>query len=111
MGHPMQPAPYYAPVPGMMVVSTPYVPGHRIVRTVGFTWGLIVRSRGVGGNLMAGLRTIFGGEIKEYTEMLDQARHEALWRLIQQAQALGPNAIVRAGLGRSGTRGSLTAPI
>ena len=78
----------------MVVVSTPFVPGHRIVRTIGFTWGLIVRSRGIGGNVMASLRTIPGGEIKEYSQMLDQARHEALWRLIQHAQSLGANAIV-----------------
>lgn len=80
----------------MTVVSTNYVPGFRIVRTIGFTWGLIVRARGIGGNLMASLRTIPGGEIKEYTEMLDQARHEALWRLIAHAQSLGANAIVSA---------------
>jgi len=90
----MQPAAYYTPTPGITVVSTPFVPGHRIVRTIGFTWGLIVRARGIGGNFMASLRTIPGGEIKEYTQMLDQARHEALWRLIQHAQSLGANAIV-----------------
>ncbi len=92
----MQPGAFYAPPPGMTVVSTNYVPGFRIVRTIGFTWGLIVRARGIGGNLMASLRTIPGGEIKEYTEMLDQARHEALWRLIAHAQSLGANAIVSA---------------
>src|SRR3989442_13616229 len=87
MAHPMQPAPYYAPVPGMMVVSTPYVPGHRIVRTVGFTWGLIVRSRGVGGNLMAGLPTIFGGGIKEDTGKLDPAPPQAPWRVVPHPPA------------------------
>src|SRR5437867_4533034 len=92
----MQPAAYYTPTPGITVVSTPFVPGHRIVRTIGFTWGLIVRARGIGGNFMAQLRTIPGGEIKEYTEMLDQARHEALWRLIGHAQSLGANAVVSA---------------
>jgi len=90
----MQPPAYFTPTPGMVVVSTPFVPGNRIVRTIGFTWGLIVRSRGIGGNVMASLRTIPGGEIKEYSQMLDQARHEALWRLIQHAQSLGANAIV-----------------
>src|SRR5436309_8248185 len=92
----MQPPAYFTPTPGMVVVSTPFVPGNRIVRTIGFTWGLIVRSRGIGGNVMAQLRTIPGGEIKEYTEMLDQARHEALWRLIGHAQSLGANAVVSA---------------
>ena len=92
----MQPSAQYPAVPGVVVVSTPYIPGHRIVRTIGFTWGLIVRARGIGGNFMAQLRTIPGGEIKEYTEMLDQARHEALWRLIGHAQSLGANAVVSA---------------
>ena len=87
---------FYAPAPGLMVVSTNYVPGHRIARTIGFTWGLIVRARGLGGNFMAGLRTIAGGEIKEYTEMLDQARHEALGRLMQHALSMGANAVVSA---------------
>ncbi len=90
----MQPGAFYSPPPGMIVVSTNYVPGFRIARTIGFTWGLIVRSRGIGGNIMAQLRTIPGGEIKEYTEMLDQARHEALGRLIAHAQSLGANAII-----------------
>jgi len=104
----MQPIPYFAPIPGIVVVSTPYVPGARIVRTVGFTWGLIVRSRGLGGNMMAGLRTIFGGEIKEYTEMLDQARHEALGRLIQHAATLGANAVVSTRFDSSEIGGTMT---
>ena len=104
----MQPIPYFAPIPGIVVVGTPYVPGARIVRTVGFTWGLIVRSRGLGGNMMAGLRTIFGGEIKEYTEMLDQARHEALGRLIQHAATLGANAVVSTRFDSSEIGGTMT---
>ncbi len=50
--------------PPVVVVSTNYVPGCRITRTVGFTWGLIVRVRGLGGNVIAALRTLPGGEIK-----------------------------------------------
>lgn len=92
----MQPTPYYVPRPDLMVVSTPYVPGFRVTRTIGFTWGLVVRSRGIGGNLMAGLRTIPGGEITEYTEMLDQARFQALERLKKHASSLGANAIIGA---------------
>jgi len=77
-----------------MVVSTPFVPGCKIVNVIGFTWGLTVRSRGLGGNIMAGLRTLGGGEIKEYTQMLDHARWEALQRLIDHARSLGANAVV-----------------
>ena len=78
----------------IMIVSTPYLPGYKITRTIGFTWGLIVRSRGLGRNITAGLRSIIGGEIHEYTELLNQSREQALDRLKEHAQALGANAVV-----------------
>jgi uncharacterized protein YbjQ (UPF0145 family) len=77
----------------IIVVSTPYLSGYRVTKTIGFTWGLIVRSRGLGGNIFAGLRTIFGGEIHEYTELLNQSREMARDRLKEHAQALGANAV------------------
>jgi uncharacterized protein YbjQ (UPF0145 family) len=76
------------------VVSTPYVSGYKITKVHGFTWGLIVRSRGIGGNLIAGLRTIFGGEIHEYTELLNQSRQNALDRMKEHARELGANAVI-----------------
>ncbi len=85
---------YNSSSPDMVVVSTPYVPGYKITSVVGFTWGLIVRSRGIAGNVVASLRTIAGGEIKEYTQMLDQSRFEALERLKQHAKSLGANAVI-----------------
>jgi uncharacterized protein YbjQ (UPF0145 family) len=85
---------YNTSSPDMIVVSTPYVPGYKITNVLGFTWGLIVRSRGLGGNVVASLRTIAGGEIKEYTQMLDQSRYEALERLKQHAKTLGANAVI-----------------
>jgi uncharacterized protein YbjQ (UPF0145 family) len=78
----------------IIIVSTPYVPGYRITRTIGVTWGLIVRSRGLGRNITAGLRSLVGGEIHEYTELLNQSREEALDRLKEHALALGANAVV-----------------
>ena len=78
----------------VIIVSTPYVPGYRITRTIGVTWGLIVRSRGLGRNIPAGLRSIVGCEIHEYTELLNQSREQALDRLRDHAQALGANAVV-----------------
>ncbi len=78
----------------ILVVSTPYVTGYKITKTLGFTWGLIVRSRGLGGNIVASLRTITGGEIHEYTELLNQSRHQALKRLKEQATSMGANAII-----------------
>jgi uncharacterized protein YbjQ (UPF0145 family) len=78
----------------IIIVSTPYLPGYKITKSIGFTWGLIVRSRGLGRNITAGLRSILGGEIHEYTELLNQSREQALDRLKEHAKALGANAVV-----------------
>ena len=80
----------------VIIVSTPYLPGYRITKTIGFTWGLVVRSRGLGRNITAGLRSLAGGEIHEYTELLNQSREQALDRLKEHAKALGANAVVSA---------------
>ena len=81
-------------VNNIMTVTTPYVPSMKIEKTLGTVWGLVVRSRGLGGNVIAGLRSIAGGEIKEYTQMLEEARQHALERLRENAAALGANAII-----------------
>ncbi len=86
--------PIYAPPTDCVVVTTPYVPGARIVRVIGITFGLIVRSRGLGRNITAGFRSLWGGEITEYTQLLEQVRHEALVRLTAHAKGLGANAVV-----------------
>ncbi len=79
----------------MIVVTTEDVAGHRIVETKGQVFGLVVRSRGLGGNIMAGLRSIAGGEITEYTSLLEDARRHATDRMVANATAMGANAIVR----------------
>src|SRR6201996_3890709 len=78
----------------MLVVTTETVPGYRVTEVKGQCFGVVVRSRGLGGNLMAGLRSIVGGEIHEYTQMLEEARRHALDRLTQNANAMGANAIL-----------------
>jgi uncharacterized protein YbjQ (UPF0145 family) len=78
----------------MIVVTTENIAGHRTVRTLGQCFGVVVRSRGLGGNIMASLRTIAGGEIKEYTQMLEEARRHALDRMVQNATAMGANAVL-----------------
>ena len=78
----------------MNVVTTPYLPGHRIVESKGMVFGLVVRSRGLGGNVMASLRSLGGGEIHEYTALLEDTRRQALDRLVRNATVLGANAIV-----------------
>jgi uncharacterized protein YbjQ (UPF0145 family) len=77
----------------MLIVTTEHIPGYRVVEAKGEVFGLVVRSRGLGGNIMAGLRSIGGGEIKEYTEMLEEARGHAIQRLVENARAKGANAI------------------
>lgn len=79
----------------MIVVTTEEVTGQRIVEMKGQVFGLVVRSRGLGGNIMAGLRSIGGGEITEYTELLEDARRHAIDRMIQNATAMGANAVIR----------------
>jgi uncharacterized protein YbjQ (UPF0145 family) len=78
----------------MIVVTTPYLAGHRIVESKGMVFGLVVRSRGLGGNLMAALRSLGGGEIHEYTSLLEDTRRQALDRLVQNATLAGANAIL-----------------
>ncbi len=77
-----------------IVVTTNYVPGNKIVKVIGPTFGIIVRSRGIGGNIVAGLRGLVGGEINEYTVMLTEAREHAIQRMIENAKKEGANAIV-----------------
>jgi uncharacterized protein YbjQ (UPF0145 family) len=79
----------------MIVVTTEEVSGHRIVEMKGQVFGLVVRSRGLGGNIMAGLRSLGGGEIVEYTELLEDARRHAVDRMVQNATAMGANAVIR----------------
>jgi uncharacterized protein YbjQ (UPF0145 family) len=78
----------------MIVATTPYIAGHRIVETKGQAFGLVVRSRGFSGNLIAGLRSLGGGEIKEYTSLLEDTRRQALDRLVKNATLMGGNAVV-----------------
>jgi uncharacterized protein YbjQ (UPF0145 family) len=77
-----------------MLLTTNYASGYRVERILGLVYGITVRSRGIGGNVLAGLRTIAGGEIKEYTEMAHQARQQALDRLSDQALSIGANAVL-----------------
>lgn len=78
----------------MLVVTTETVAGHRVSEIKGQCFGVVVRSRGLGGNIMAGLRSIVGGEIHEYTQLLEEARRHAIDRLVENATVMGANAIL-----------------
>jgi len=78
----------------VIIATTESIAGHRVVATLGEVFGVVVRSRGIGGNIVAGLRSIVGGEIHEYTQLLEEARHHAIDRMTANATAMGANAIV-----------------
>jgi len=78
----------------VIIATTENIAGHRVVTTLGQVFGVVVRSRGIGGNIMAGLRSIVGGEIHEYTQLLEEARRHAVDRLVANATAMGTNAVI-----------------
>jgi uncharacterized protein YbjQ (UPF0145 family) len=78
----------------MIVATTPYLAGYRVTEVKGQVFGLVVRSRGFAGNFAAGLRSLVGGEIHEYTELLEDTRRQAIDRMVQNAVALGANGVV-----------------
>jgi uncharacterized protein YbjQ (UPF0145 family) len=78
----------------MIVTTTENIPGARVVQTLGEVFGLTVRTRGLGGNIAAGFRSIVGGEVGAYVKLLEDARRQAVDRMVQSATAMGGNAVV-----------------
>ncbi|MBO9517338.1 MAG: heavy metal-binding domain-containing protein [Porphyrobacter sp.] len=78
----------------MLVVTTENVAGYRKIETIGQVFGVVVRSRGLGGNVVASLRSLVGGEIKEYTALVEDTRRHAIDRLVMNAQLMGADAVV-----------------
>lgn len=78
----------------MIVTTTESVAGHTVTRALGQVFGVVVRSRGLGGNIAAGLRSIIGGEITEYTRLVEDTRRHAIDRLVANAVQMGANAVV-----------------
>jgi len=78
----------------MIVTNTETVPGKSIVEFYGLVTGNTVRAKHVGRDIMAGLKNIVGGELRGYTELLNESRQEATNRMVEQARSMGANAIV-----------------
>ena len=78
----------------MIIVSTPYLTDHRVVEMKGHVFGLVVRSRGLAGNMAAFFRSLGGGEIHEYTSLLEDTRRQAIDRMVQNATLAGANAVL-----------------
>lgn len=78
----------------MIFVTTETLPDKKIIKTLGTVRGSTVRARNIGRDIFAGLKNIVGGEISEYTQLLADAREQALQRMLQDAEKLGANAVV-----------------
>jgi len=78
----------------LIVVNTDFVPGREVTEALGLVRGSTVRAKHIGKDIMAGLRTIVGGEVKEYGQMLVETRAESLKRMRQQAEDLGADAVL-----------------
>jgi len=78
----------------MLLTNLEMVPGREVVKHLGLVQGSTVRAKNVGRDIMAGLKNLVGGELKGYTELLQESRQEAIDRLQEQAQAVGANAVL-----------------
>lgn len=78
----------------MLISNIEIIPGKRIHKHLGMVQGNTVRAKHAGRDIMASVKNIFGGELKGYTELLTEAREEAVGRMVQQAEAIGANAVI-----------------
>ena len=79
---------------GMIYTTTPDIPGKEIEEILGIVSGNVVQSNHVGKDIMAGLKSVIGGEIKSYTDMLTEARQKAISRMVDEAKKLDADAVV-----------------
>lgn len=78
----------------MIITTSDSVPGRTIVRTIGYVSGNSVKARHIGSNFMAGLKSIVGGDINQFAALMNDTRQQAIDRMVQQAEAMGANAII-----------------
>lgn len=77
----------------MILTNLPAVPGKRIIEHYGLVSGNTVRAKHVGKDILAGLKNVVGGELRGYTELLQESRNQAVQRMVAEAQAMGANAV------------------
>ncbi|HYL07100.1 MAG TPA: heavy metal-binding domain-containing protein [Candidatus Udaeobacter sp.] len=78
----------------LIVTTTERPAGYEVKQALGQVFGVVVRSRGLGGNIMAGLRSLGGGEIVEYTRLVEDTRRHAIDRMVENARSMGANAVI-----------------
>jgi len=81
-------------VTALLVTTTERPAGYEVKQALGQVFGVVVRSRGIGGNIMASLRSLGGGEIVEYTRLVEDTRRHAIDRMVENARAMGANAVI-----------------
>ena len=92
----------------MIVTTTENIPDTRSCKTIGQVFGLTVRSRSVGGNIAALLKSLAGGEIRSYVKLNEDSRRQALDRMVQNAAAMGANAVTMMRFDSTGMGGGMT---
>jgi uncharacterized protein YbjQ (UPF0145 family) len=78
----------------LIITTSDQVEGKKITKTIGLVRGSTIRARHVGRDIMAGLRSLVGGEIVDYTKMMAEAREQAIQRMVEDAEKKGANAVV-----------------
>ena len=78
----------------MIIVSSPNIPGNKVVKTFGLVKGNTIRARHIGKDILAAFKNIVGGEITEYTKLMAESREQAIDRMIENAEKMGANAII-----------------
>ncbi len=85
----------------MKLVNIDYIPGYEIEECLGIVKGTVVQSKNIGKDILSGFKTIVGGEIKNYTDMLNQARAIATKRMVDEASSLGADGVINIKYGSS----------
>ena len=78
----------------MIVVTNDRIPGREVTESLGMVRGNTIRARHLGRDILAGLRNVVGGEISEYTKLMGEAREQAIDRMLEEAEALGADAVI-----------------
>ena len=90
----------------MLVVTSDEVPGRKVVKTLGLVRGQSVRARHLGRDIQAGIRSIVGGKVGVYAELLEKSREEAIGQMAAEAEKLGANAVVTVRMSTADIMGS-----
>lgn len=86
----------------MIIATTDTIAGKEIVQTMGMARGSTIQSKHIGKDIMSGLRTVVGGELTEYSQMLEEAREKAINRMVEDAEKMGANAVINVRFMTSG---------